>query len=58
VQFGAYLREHGVLDDGTDERVRAEVKVEIDEAIRAAWDAPDPEPDSALRHVFEEGGGS
>src|SRR5688572_22501666 len=55
-QFGAYLREHGVLDDVTDERVRAEVKVEIDEAIRAAWDAPDPEPDSALRHVFDEGG--
>jgi 2-oxoisovalerate dehydrogenase E1 component alpha subunit len=54
VQFGAYLREHGVLDDAGDERIRSEVKDEIDEAIRAAWEAADPEPDSALRHVFQE----
>jgi 2-oxoisovalerate dehydrogenase E1 component alpha subunit len=54
VQFASYLREHGVLDDETEERIRAEVKTEIDEAIRTAWEAPDPEPDSALRHVFRE----
>src|ERR687898_947399 len=54
VQFGAYLREHDVIDDGTDGRLRAEAKAEIDEAIRAAWDAPDPEPDTALRHLFFE----
>jgi 2-oxoisovalerate dehydrogenase E1 component alpha subunit len=54
VGFTAYLREHGVLDDETDERIRAEVKGEIDEAITAAWDAPDPDPESALRHVFHE----
>ncbi|HET9672387.1 MAG TPA: thiamine pyrophosphate-dependent enzyme, partial [Actinomycetota bacterium] len=54
VQFGAYLREHGVLDDTAEERLRAEVKEEIDEAIRTAWDAPDPDPESALRHVFRE----
>jgi 2-oxoisovalerate dehydrogenase E1 component alpha subunit len=53
-QFGAYLREHDLLDDEKDDALRAEVKEEIDEAIRAAWDAPDPDPDTALRHVFHE----
>jgi 2-oxoisovalerate dehydrogenase E1 component subunit alpha len=55
VRFGAYLREHDVLDEAGDERLRAETKAEIDEAIQAAWDAPDPEPETALRHVFDEG---
>jgi TPP-dependent pyruvate/acetoin dehydrogenase alpha subunit len=34
--------------------MRAAVKSEIEEALAAAWDAPDPEPESALRHVFAE----
>jgi 2-oxoisovalerate dehydrogenase E1 component alpha subunit len=54
VQFAAYLREHDLLDDAADEALRAEVKEEIEDAIRAAWDAPDPDPDTALRHVFHE----
>jgi 2-oxoisovalerate dehydrogenase E1 component alpha subunit len=54
VQFGGYLHEHGVLDDASEDTLRQEAKKEIDEAIQAAWDAPDPEPDSALRHVFQE----
>jgi 2-oxoisovalerate dehydrogenase E1 component alpha subunit len=53
-QFGGYLRTHGVLDDEKEEAVRAEVKREIDEAIQAAWDAPDPDPESALEHIFRE----
>jgi 2-oxoisovalerate dehydrogenase E1 component alpha subunit len=53
-QFGGYLRTHGVLDDVKEEAVRAEVKREIDEAIQAAWDAPDPDPESALEHIFRE----
>jgi 2-oxoisovalerate dehydrogenase E1 component alpha subunit len=54
VQFAAYLREHDLLDDAAREALRAEVKAEIDDAIRAAWDAADPDPDTALRHVFQE----
>jgi 2-oxoisovalerate dehydrogenase E1 component alpha subunit len=53
-QFRGYLRKHGVLDDEKEETVRAEVKREIDEAIQAAWDAPDPDPESALDHIFQE----
>jgi 2-oxoisovalerate dehydrogenase E1 component alpha subunit len=54
--FAAYLTEHGVIDThGTDE-LRAEVKEEIDVAIATAWDAPDPAPGSAIRHVFAEEG--
>jgi 2-oxoisovalerate dehydrogenase E1 component alpha subunit len=52
--FAAYLAEHGVIDThGTDE-LRAGIKEEIDVAIAAAWDAPDPAPESAVRHVFAE----
>ena len=54
VQFASYLREHDLLDDAAHEALRAEIKEEIDEAIRAAWEAPDPDPDTALRHVFQE----
>ncbi len=52
--FATYLKEQSVLDDAGLEALRAKVKDEIDEAITAAWDAPDPEPVSALRHVFAE----
>jgi 2-oxoisovalerate dehydrogenase E1 component alpha subunit len=54
VQFGGYLRQHDLLDDQKDQALRAETKEEIEEAIKAAWDAPDPDPDTALRHVFQE----
>jgi len=54
--FAAYLNEHGVIDThGTDE-LRAEIKEEIDVAIATAWDAADPTPGSAIRHVFAEEG--
>ena len=52
--FGHYLREAGVLDDAGVEEMRAAVKSEIEEALAAAWEAADPEPESALRHVFAE----
>jgi 2-oxoisovalerate dehydrogenase E1 component alpha subunit len=54
VRFGEYLREHDLLDDQRDESLRAETKEEIEEAIKAAWDASDPDPDTALLHVFQE----
>jgi 2-oxoisovalerate dehydrogenase E1 component alpha subunit len=55
-RLGKYLRTHNVLTKAAVEELRTEVKSEIDEALAAAWDAPDPKPASALRHVFFEGG--
>jgi 2-oxoisovalerate dehydrogenase E1 component alpha subunit len=58
-RFREYLLSHGILDDAGSEAMRAEAKTVIDEAITAAWEAPDPLPASALRHVFfEEGDGA
>ncbi|HXF74006.1 MAG TPA: thiamine pyrophosphate-dependent dehydrogenase E1 component subunit alpha [Actinomycetota bacterium] len=57
LRFGAYLREQGLLDDEADERLRAEVGSEVEQAVDRAWNAPDPDPGSLLRHVFAEGGG-
>ncbi len=54
VEFGRYLQEHGVLDDDADERLRAEVKAEVEEAISAAWEAAEPDPATIGRHVFQE----
>ncbi len=56
LRFGGYLREQGLLDDEADERLRAEVGSEVEEAVDRAWNAPDPDPGSLLRHVFAEGG--
>ena len=56
LRFGAYLREHGLLDEEAEERLRAEVKAEVEEAVDRAWNAPDPDPSTLHRHVFAEGG--
>jgi 2-oxoisovalerate dehydrogenase E1 component alpha subunit len=53
--FGEYLRTQEVLDDVGAEELRLEIKGEIDTALAAAWDAADPAPESAMRHVFFEG---
>jgi 2-oxoisovalerate dehydrogenase E1 component alpha subunit len=50
--FAAYLREHGVTDGAALDAMRADVKSELDRQIAQAWEAPDPEPASALRHVY------
>jgi 2-oxoisovalerate dehydrogenase E1 component alpha subunit len=56
-RFAGYLKEQGLVDDEGVERLRAEVKELVDAEVEAAWNAPDPEPESALRHVFAEGDG-
>jgi 2-oxoisovalerate dehydrogenase E1 component alpha subunit len=56
VTFGAYLSEHGVLREGQDEEIRVETRAHVDAAVDEAWRAPDPESESALRHVFAEDG--
>jgi 2-oxoisovalerate dehydrogenase E1 component alpha subunit len=52
--FAAYLTGHGLLDDARMQELYDELKEEVDAAITAAWDAPDPDPKTAKRHVFAE----
>jgi 2-oxoisovalerate dehydrogenase E1 component alpha subunit len=52
--FATYLRDQGIAEDAALEAMRDEVKTDIDRQITLAWEAPDPEPASALRHVFAE----
>jgi 2-oxoisovalerate dehydrogenase E1 component alpha subunit len=54
VAFGRYLRDHGALDEAGEAALHAEVRGEIEAAIAAAWDAPEPDPGTLGRHVFEE----
>lgn len=54
MRFGAYLKEQQVADDASIEATRLSLREEIDAAIEAAWEAPDPVPETALRHVFAE----
>jgi 2-oxoisovalerate dehydrogenase E1 component alpha subunit len=57
VTFGAYLVKAGVLShDEEVERIRTETKDEVDRNVEEAWGAADPEPESALRHVWAENG--
>jgi 2-oxoisovalerate dehydrogenase E1 component alpha subunit len=54
VVFGDYLTAHGIADESAFESLRDEIKAEVTQAVEEAWNAPDPEPDSALLHVFLE----
>jgi 2-oxoisovalerate dehydrogenase E1 component alpha subunit len=48
----AYLLEHQMADDAALEEMRDDVISEVEAAITAAWDAPDPDPSTAMRNVF------
>ena len=52
VRFGTYLKDQGLLDDERAEQLRTELKSQVDQAVDQAWNAPDPDPESALEHVF------
>jgi TPP-dependent pyruvate/acetoin dehydrogenase alpha subunit len=56
--FGKYLQEVGLIDEGGIESLRAEVKQQVDAEVDAAWSAPDPEPEDAMKHVYADGQGS
>jgi 2-oxoisovalerate dehydrogenase E1 component alpha subunit len=60
ILFGDYLIELGLIDREGVASLRAEVKQEVDAEVEAAWNAPDPEPEDALKHVFadDQGQGS
>jgi 2-oxoisovalerate dehydrogenase E1 component alpha subunit len=53
--FAEYMKQAGLIDDDGVESLRVELKAEVDAAVEEAWNAADPEPESAMRHVFAEG---
>jgi 2-oxoisovalerate dehydrogenase E1 component alpha subunit len=55
IVFAQYLKQAGLMDDEKVESLRVELKAEVDAAVEEAWNAADPEPESAMRHVFSEG---
>jgi len=55
IVFAAYLREIGLLGgDEQVEEIKVELKAEVDANVEEAWNAADPEPGSAMRHVWAE----
>jgi 2-oxoisovalerate dehydrogenase E1 component alpha subunit len=59
--FAAELRSIGILDDTTDERIRGEVKAEVNEASARAEARPEPSAADAHERVYAEaipGGGT
>jgi 2-oxoisovalerate dehydrogenase E1 component alpha subunit len=58
IEFAAYLKQHGLLSDEGVERIQEEIKAEVDRSVDEAWNAPDPEPESAVRNVFADDPGT
>ena len=50
--FANRLRAAGLLTDAIEEQLRAEIKAEINEASRLGEAHPDPDPATALTHVY------
>jgi 2-oxoisovalerate dehydrogenase E1 component alpha subunit len=55
VRFEKYLEEAGALDAEKKEEMGAAIKVEIDEAVEYAEEAPYADPEEALDRVYAEG---
>lgn len=53
-RFRLELEQRGVLQEGDADRIRSECQAVIDEAQRAADEAPAPAPETALLHVYED----
>ena len=54
VAFGRRLSEMGVLDETREKEISERVKADVDDATDYAEGAPEPDAESALRHVFVE----
>ena len=54
IRFQAYLEEHGLLDANTKDALTKRVGEEVDAATEYAENAPPPDPETALKHVFAE----
>jgi 2-oxoisovalerate dehydrogenase E1 component alpha subunit len=57
ILFAGYLKKQRLIDDEGIEALRAEVKATVDAEVDSAWNAADPQPESALEHVFAEADG-
>ncbi len=55
ILFESYLKKVGMVDEDDVESIRGELKEMVDREADEAWNAPDPDPETALRHVFAEG---
>jgi|ERR1041385_6522152 2-oxoisovalerate dehydrogenase E1 component alpha subunit len=53
-RFRNYLLDEGLVSDEADERVQQECTAEVDEAVRAAEAAAQPDPADLERHLFAE----
>lgn len=51
-KFQSYLRAEGILDDTREKELRQRIAQEIDEATTFAEQAPLPDPDTLLKHVY------
>ena len=58
ILFGNYLSQVGLIDVDGIESMRSELKQQVDADVDAAWNASDPEPEEAMKHVFADGGSS
>lgn len=54
LRFAAYLRQVGLLPEEKEEELSEQAAREVDEATEYAENAPYPEPESALTHVYGE----
>jgi 2-oxoisovalerate dehydrogenase E1 component alpha subunit len=54
-RLAANLRSWGLLDETADEALRAEIKAQVAEAAGRAEARPNPDPGTALRHVYADG---
>jgi 2-oxoisovalerate dehydrogenase E1 component alpha subunit len=53
-RFATRLVQRGLLEPDDLARIADEVRAEVEDAIQQAWAAPDPDPATAMRHVFAE----
>jgi 2-oxoisovalerate dehydrogenase E1 component alpha subunit len=54
IRFQAWLEEHGIARKQEIEDLQSKALTEVDEATHYAENAPLPDPESALRHVYVE----
>jgi 2-oxoisovalerate dehydrogenase E1 component alpha subunit len=56
ILFANFLKEHDLIDDEGIERLRSEIKQQVDAEVDAAWNAADPEPAETMTHLFDTDG--
>jgi len=52
IQLAAQLKEDGALDQAGVDALDAEVRAEVEEAVKFADESPDPEPAELFTHVL------